>query len=87
LRTAVTADDVVIQDRFKLPSLLFRHLSEMLAAIQALLFASHGEKNNGGGKFRLAEDAAALQAYGGTAAIVVRSGRGVGRYFWNRNGR
>src|SRR5712671_4535157 len=39
LRIAVASHDVVIQHRFKLPSLLFRHLSEMPAAVQTLFFA------------------------------------------------
>ena len=46
----------------------------MSAAIQSLLFAGHGQKNNGCGKLQLAEDAGAFQADGGAAGIVVGAG-------------
>jgi len=50
----------------------------MLAAVESLLFAGHRQKNYGGGKFHLAQDARALQADCCTAAVVVRSRSGVG---------
>src|SRR5258706_2961535 len=44
----------------------------MLAAIQALFFSGHRQKNNGGREFHLAQDARTLQAHRRAAAIVVR---------------
>src|SRR5271155_2260979 len=37
-RAKVTSDNVVVQHGFDLPSLLLRHLGEMLAPVQSLLF-------------------------------------------------
>ena len=74
LRTAIAADDVVVQNGFDIPALLFRHLGEMRAAVQSLLFAGHSQENNGRGKLHLAEDAGAFQADGGAAGVVVGAG-------------
>ena len=79
LRTAVAADDVVVQDGFDVPTLVFRHLGEVAAAVQALLFAGHGQENNRRGKLQLAEDAGALQADRGAAGVVVGAGSDAGR--------
>ena len=43
----VSAHDVVIQHSFDVPALLFRHFGEVTAAVQALLFASDSEKDDG----------------------------------------
>ena len=75
LGIAIAAHDVIVQHGFDIPTLLFRHLREMRAAIQSLLFAGHGQKNNGRGKLQLAENAGALEADGGAAGVVIGSGR------------
>src|SRR6266700_5048100 len=46
----VAADDVVIEHRFQFPTLIFRHLCEMMAAVQPLLFPRDRQKNDGPGK-------------------------------------
>ena len=74
-RTAVAAHDVIVESGFDVPTLLFRHLGEVSAAIQPLFFTGHGQKNNGRGKLELAEDAGAFQAYRGAAGVVVGAGR------------
>ena len=74
LRALVAAHNVVVEDGCQIPSLIFRHLREMFAAVQPLLFPSHGKKNNCRRELHLAEDARALQADCGSAAIVVRAG-------------
>ncbi len=74
LRTLVATDNVIVQDCFDVPALLLRHPGEMAAAVQPLLFAGHGQENNGGGKLQLAQDVCAFQADGGPATIVVRAG-------------
>src|ERR1700694_4843635 len=45
-RALVPPDNVVFKDRFQIPTLLFRHLREMSAAVQALFFTRDREKNN-----------------------------------------
>ena len=76
LRASVASDDVVVQRGLDIPSFGLCHLSKMFAAVEPLLFAGHGEKYDSAGEFQLAEDAGALQADGGAAAIVVGAGRG-----------
>src|SRR5579871_6767484 len=39
LRAAIAADDVIVEDRLNIPPLGLRHLREVSAAVQALLFA------------------------------------------------
>ena len=79
LRTAIAADDVIVQSGFDVPTLVFRHLGEMSAAVQSLLFAGYGQKNNRRGKFQLAQNAGALQAHGGAAAVIVGAGSDAAR--------
>ena len=76
LRAAVAAHDVVVERCFDVPSRGLGHLREVAAAVQALLLAGNGQKNNGGGKLQLAENAGTLQTYSRAAAIVVGAGRG-----------
>ncbi len=82
-RIAVAAHDVVIQNGFELPGLLFGHLGKVLAAVQPLLFTRNSQEDDGGGKpdsigKGLAQNAGTFQADGGAAAIVVRAGSGIG---------
>jgi len=45
-----------------------------MAAIQTLLFAGYGQKNNGRGKFQFAQDAGAFQAYCRATAVIIGAG-------------
>src|SRR4051794_37771783 len=54
---AVAAHDVVVQHALDLPAFLARHLGEVLAAVESLLFAGHGEIDDGGRKLQLAQHA------------------------------
>ena len=45
-----------------------------MAAVQALLFAGNGQKNNGRRKFQPAQNAGALQAYGGATGVIIGTG-------------
>ena len=73
LRALVAADNVVVEHGFQVPALLLRHLREMTAAVQSLLFAGDCEKNNRRRKLHLAQHSRAFQADGRSAAIVVGS--------------
>ena len=70
----VASHNIVIQHGLNLPALLPRHLREVLAAIESLLFARDGKKNHGCGKFKFAEYARALQGNGRAAAVVIGAG-------------
>ena len=56
------------------PALIFRHLREMLAAVQALFLSRDRKKNNRRRKLQLAQHSRAFQADGRSAAIVIRPG-------------
>ncbi len=73
-RAAIAAYDVVVQNGFNVPALVFGHPGEVAAAVQALLFAGYRKENDGRGKLHLAEDAGAFQADGGAAGVVVGAG-------------
>src|ERR1700691_1053139 len=68
----VSADNVIVEHGLQVPALFFRHLREMLASVQPLLFARDREKNNRRRKFQLAQNPRAFQAHGRSAAVVVR---------------
>src|ERR1019366_7049289 len=78
----VAAHNVIVQDGFDFPSLLLGHLGEVLTAVQTLLFSRHRQKNDCRWELKfagsLAQHTGAFQAYGGAAAIVIRSRRRVG---------
>ena len=74
LRALVAADDVIVQHGLDIPALLFGHFGKVMAAVQALLFARHGQKNNRLRKLQRAQDPRAFQADGRSAGVVVRAG-------------
>ncbi len=75
LRTLVATDNIVVENGLDIPALLLCHLCKMLAAVQSLFFASHGQKNDRAGKLQLAQHARALEADGRAAGVVVGAGR------------
>src|ERR1700733_10816230 len=70
----VSSNNGVVESGFNIPALIFRHLREMLAAIQSVFFAGNGQENDRPREFHLAENTSAFQADGGAAAIVIRAG-------------
>ena len=71
----VAADNVIVQDAFQIPSLLFGELRHMPAAVQALLFAGDGHKYQGRGEMQFAQYAGAFHADGDAAGVIVRAWR------------
>src|SRR6185312_15307738 len=67
----VAAHDIVVKHALNLPALFFRHFGKVGAAVQPLLLAGDGEKNNGGRESMLADRARTFDRDSGAAAIVI----------------
>src|SRR5260370_16713351 len=69
-RRAIATDDVVVQHTLQLPAFIFRHLGEVAAAVQPLLFTGDRQKDDGRGKLVLAENPRALERYSCSTAVI-----------------
>src|ERR1700742_2067841 len=69
-RSAIAADDVVVQHALNVPAHSLGHFGKMRASEQALLLTGHGKKDDRRGKTMLAEHAGTLEADGGAAGVV-----------------
>ncbi len=77
--SGVAADDIVVQDRFEIPSLCLGEFGEVAATLQALLLARDRDEDDGGGDSELGEHACGLKRHRDSAGVVIGSGRGIVR--------
>src|SRR5258706_14785459 len=74
----VAADDIVVEDGFKLPAFGLGEFGEVAAAVEALFFAGYGDEDDGAGELEFAEDAGGFEGDGYAAGVVVCAGGGIG---------
>ena len=76
--SGVSTHDVVVENSFELPALFAGEVRQVSRTNQALFFAGHGGKHQGGGKVEFAQGARAFERNRHAGGIVVGAGRSAG---------